>query len=335
MQDSSTGGYENPPGRQSWIQHSWKSMEQSCVYPFSILCFILFIMLIPPSHGGTKSLGYEALSNGAHVPLLGLATLSFAWILVACVRKATPFYVASLLSFFFAVAIEIIQPVFGRDFSLGDIGLDLIGIFGAWVLYRMLSTGMNLVSLANGLVCLGLVVWFAVLPVVSGYGIDGYMSEQFPLLSGFKVDGEENYWRSVEGDSSDVVSMDFVKHEGTGAEGTLYLSAQGKYAGAEYRPVVSDWSGYSWIKLSVENKGLPALVGIRIDDSGDSTDYGQRFNKAIELPSGESTIAISLEEVSRAVEDREFNISEIYRFLIFSLEETVKVELYIHSFKLT
>ncbi len=96
----------------------------------------------------------------------------------------------------------------------------------------------------------------------------------------------------------------------------------------------NDWHGYktfSFDVYSTHNIMIPLTV--RIDDSKDSPDYPDRYNKTFGLQPGGNTISIPTDTIITSGTKRKLNLRKINSVLIFVADPDEKIVLYFDNLR--
>ena len=115
----------------------------------------------------------------------------------------------------------------------------------------------------------------------------------------------------------------------------IYPSDGQDYLGLTPIITKNNWSGFKYFCFDIYNPGVrQEQISLRIDDRKDYPDYEDRYNKSINLKSGQNSICISLNEMATSATNRKINLQNIYRVLIFKANPEKKVVLYVDYMRL-
>src|SRR4030042_3271253 len=98
----------------------------------------------------------------------------------------------------------------------------------------------------------------------------------------------------------------------------------------------NDWRGFKALCFDIYNpEEKQVQISVRIDDKKDYPDYKDRYNKSFILNQGMNQISIPLNSLVTSGKDRNLNLKNIYRLLIFTASPEKRVVLYIDFIRLT
>jgi hypothetical protein len=116
----------------------------------------------------------------------------------------------------------------------------------------------------------------------------------------------------------------------------LYPSGGEDYPGLTPIITKNDWSGFKYFCIDIYNpEARQEQISLRIDDKKDYPDYNDRYNKSINLKSGQNSMCIPLNEMATSATNRKIKLQNIYRVLIFKTNPEKKVVLYVDYMRLT
>jgi hypothetical protein len=82
-----------------------------------------------------------------------------------------------------------------------------------------------------------------------------------------------------------------------------------------------DWSKHQ--RLSIKGNNMnpgDSVIGIRIDGTGPSERFDQRYNKKVVVSPGEFEVVIDISEIRDQVKSKRFSIKKIKRLILFKSE---------------
>lgn len=208
------------------------------------------------------------------------------------------------------LAVEVIQRRIGRDFSLHDVLLDVIGVW----LGALLAAHAELSRRARLALWLPLLALLAA--VVAPFATltwDALQARrQFPLLAGFDSPLERQRLRLYGGTTGEI------------AGGALRLRfGDSHYAGFIFDQMPRDWRGYRALWIEVYNpEATPLALTCRINDGahiGNGFPRADRYNHRFELAPGRSRLRIDLAEVAHAPHGRVMAMDDIDEFGCFTV----------------
>lgn len=259
----------------------------------------------------------KEITNALHFPAFFLLTL----VLFALWSRRFPTWGRALLTIggiliATVLGTEIIQPLFGRNASIGDILAGLYGVTLALLSliifhyhHRHTATIFTTTLLAIG------TTTFA-RPLYLEIQAARVQNRAFPLL----VDSNERLmlrlWRPVFSGKDDKVTREIVSTPGQPAALKVTIE-KGSYAGVRLSANDQDWSEYNYLEIDLSYEGAPTQIAVRVDDYGDCREYDDRFNATFELPAGETKIRVHIPAMWEKVMRRKFQTWHIRYLYVF------------------
>ncbi len=234
------------------------------------------------------------------------------------------FALATALALVLGGAIELTQGLWGRERSLSDLRLDLLGAWAGAVWAGRLVPWRRIAVLTAVLAPL---LVLDLRPLVVAL-VDEYRARRsFPLLSGFHTDLEIQRWRA-DG------RMTLVPAPGGADDRVLRVTlAPAIYSGFRLQHFPRDWRGYHALRLRVfteENQKLTC----RIHDVWHDQRHADRFNRSLVLAPGWNLVEIALAEVEAAPAGRAMDMSRVAEFGCFVVRPATAVVLQIAAVEL-
>ncbi len=259
-------------------------------------CLLLFVGRQPD----TAPQWQRELWNFGHVALFA----GLAWVLLRRWRAPLRWQLPLLLvgTAVVGYAIELVQLRIGRDYSLHDVLLDVIGsAVGGWlaVQHRLAWRQRFLLALPVALACAAIVLPFTAIAWDSAQA-----ARQFPRLATFQSPLELRRFQLYGGTRGEI------------RDGALWLRfGTAQWSGFTLAEPPADWRGYRTLVLQVDNPAAaPLRMSCRVDDalhhlSGFA--HRDRFNRRFVLAPGASQLTIALSDIERAPRDRPMAMDRI------------------------
>jgi hypothetical protein len=265
----------------------------------------------------------QAFAHVAFFGLLALLLMRLPWV------RARPFPPRAvqvlLIILLIGIAIELIQPLFGRSAGLRDLRQNLVGAAAAVSLYAPAgSQRRGLAGLAAALLALEL----------AGPGIGlwdrAVARTQFPVLGEFETRFEHRRWSS--GVPDDTVAR-------AGARSLRLELEPGRYAGTTLRRSFGDWNGYTHLEMSLYNPDeaiLPLTVSIRDrEHERRGGAYPDRFNGRYSIAPGWNDLRIPIAEIRAAPAERALDLADLSQMVIFTVDLEHPRRLYLDRVRLS
>jgi VanZ family protein len=238
-------------------------------------------------------------------------------------------FVGTGLSF----AIEIIQQIIGRTFSISDIRKNLIGcsvaFFFAVPARQQLQPAKRRILQGAAV----LLILFEVTPLARSAWDDWAIRMHFPTLSNLESAFEIDRWSG---------GARLAVEKGIQSEGQASLRVElntEAYSGASLRYFRRDWRGFRLLCFDLFNpEAAPLEVICRVDDAAHAQsgfDFDDRFNRKLLLHPGWNSIEITLEDIRNAPKTRRMDLAHIHNVTIFTAQLTEERTIYIDHVRLT
>ncbi len=214
---------------------------------------------------------------------------------------------------------ELIQPLFHRYASLLDALFNGVGALAGIAMASLARTyrdrlGWLLTALALLVLLPG--IWLAFQ--------DARLYQAFPRLYDFDLPTTRYYWkpaRVVTRHDEPVLVMDFASRRDY-----------------QFRPLRRDWRDYQTLVLALENPSVKTqTVTVRVDDTQHlrgTQPTADRFQKLYRIAAGETRLRIPLAEIRDAPKQRQMDLDEIKRLVIYQWSPTPGSRMYLKDIRL-
>lgn len=304
-----------------------KNNSKTVIY-FLLICGTPLFFMCGPNYHSLRSL--QEIWNLGHVLFFGLLTV----VLYRCsVLNHYPVWRRGLFCFVVVAllggAIELIQQhIAGRSCSLADVGRDLAGValVVGWFLAR--EAGSYWKSVCYVAICSLTLVLSAPLAVAL---LDEFHARRdFPMLADFNQSFELDRWE-------DKAPMHLVTEvAGVAISAAKIDITTETYSGVSLFHFPRDWSGRRALQFRLYNPGQPVVLHFRVHDSLHQMNqqYQDRYNGTQTLVTGWNTIDISLDDIINAPTSRKLDITNIYGFSLFLMNQETNRQLYLDYVRL-
>lgn len=221
--------------------------------------------------------------------------------------------------------IEIVQHYIGREATLQDIGLDLVGTILAVIVIISLKKCFrgNLSALITFFfITTAVLVW----PSAKIFIDEVNIVRQFPILSDFSTPYELSRWSSNN-------AVFYIEERGDNHILKVRFRRDARYSVLALNSFGSAWNKYNELVYRVNNPGSHSLnIYVRVHDREHKYShfaYEDRFYRAIKLKPGRSEIKIKLLDIYKAPEGRKMDLTEIESIMLFTvnLEKDAELEI--------
>lgn len=212
--------------------------------------------------------------------------------------------------------VEVFQYGFKRTPDMGDLFRNMIG---ACIAICFLLPIRKSVPKTPILILKTIIVFLVAsqfYPIVIALIDEHHARRDFPILSNFQTSLQIHRWSS---DAVITIEND-IGHQGNRAM-RADLTTQ-LYSGFALKYFPVNWQQYQCIQFRIYNPSTDAItITCRIHDKTHALgvqQYQDRYNTTHSIPQGWKTITISLEEVRRAPDNRQMDLSQIYGIGFFA-----------------
>lgn len=277
-------------------------------------------LFLCPVHFAVDAEFWERLMDAAHLPFFAAMMLVFSR-LMAGGKALRPKLIAlaGIAAAAMAGLIEWLQPHFGRTESFADFRN---GVFGV-----VIVTGA-LVLLSHHKPSWLWLLWGAATAALISLAAQPAWQEgrsivwrrnHLPLIGDFETEAELPLWQPQGGSEKSVTAV----HPDTtrAAHGKRSLRVEtgaGSWAGVSYSAGSKDWSGHRVLAWEVFNPGADFTLGLRIDDDGDCSHYGQRYDNGFSVKPGWNHFQVSLGEIEHGPRTRMLSLKAVRRVALFT-----------------
>lgn len=292
---------------------------------------IILLMFVVPIDVGADMKAWHELMDFSHaVIFMMLAT----WLLpiVRHFNTSSPLISTILICLFIMITVELLQPYVGRSASVKDI---LYGISGLviWLGYTFLRSR---VETKQQLVILILSVILAFVAVGSSALYNGYAVfwrwQQFPVLADFESEAEMKLWNPYGASENLKTTAERVAdYSNTNQYSLLVTTVANAWSGVVYEAGDADWSSYRRVSMSIYNPDESFSLTLRIDDAGDSLEFGQRFNHKLTIEPGWNKIEIGMSDIVANVPDKYFDLTKLRKIYLFTAKDKSSHQFYLDN----
>lgn len=298
----------------------------------SLITLLLALLIIGIENVENQNLFWGPLHDSAH---------SFAAFLITCLaisllkpeQQTSGFRLAQIGGAFFAagIALELIQPAFGRSASFTDIYYNFVGI--ACALAITASRHLNTTpKLCIRLLSLSLLASSLSVPAIGAVTLHE-RNNLLPSLLSFEDSWQRRLYRA--GNNANLSLITKPTGWTNGSTALKVDFAKTKYPGFSVPHIFPDWRNFSKLKLSVYSKNEATyFVTLRIHDKEHDNRYVDRYNQRLAIQSGLNEIEISLEEIQSQPEGRQMDMAEIAGLAIFAASPDETFSLYFDDLRL-
>ena len=301
-----------------------------------VLLAVLSVLLFVDFGGESSRIAHE-ISNFGHLPLFGVAALVILWVLggrtwpVRDKRKYTVSFSAALGLGVVTEFVQLYTPE--RYFEIQDIVYDALGAFTFLALAYPFSGLSRRSALGWKAACAGLIALAAVPVALTALDVRR-MEGAFPLLASFETRIEMDRWETTE-----CLVNRTKEHASHGAYALMARLAPGEFPGISMRWLEGDWREYDELCFDAFLDGdSPLAVTVRIHDEihgrSEVQSYSDRFNRRFVLHPGAQRIRIDLDEVRKAPQGREMDMSRVTNICVFAYRLGEERVVYFDRFRL-
>lgn len=296
--------------------------------PFiAVLAFLGFgvLLFLPLPRVFQTPLGQSFL-NATHLPVFAV----FAWAGAVLWRRFGHWkcehaaLIATGLVILGALAVEVVQPVFGRSGSWEDAGIGMLGTMVFLLGTRWLRPGSGRAGFWKWAAFTVAAVLLVCRPILREFGAIGQRNAAFPVLGDFEHAAELSYWIPAGYLEPRPELVHRVAEPVRHGRHSLRVDASvGKWPGVFLNTGGQDWSNHRELALELHNPGEPFKLGIRLDDEHpDSEFWGYRYDGVFTLTNRWNPIRIPVRTIAKGGWRRGMNVTDIRRMILFVDPET-------------
>ena len=313
--------------------------------PLSFLIIGLLIALVKLEIPGNTFLSRE-INNAGHFPFFGLLSLLFLGLSSRLFGKITKnrlwfYFIAFTMTVLIGTLHEYSQIVGPRDADIRDLVRDAAGAITFLGLYMIYDKQMAVLWEKWGrkikiIFFMGAFILFASILIPSALwgGAYLYRNSNFPLICGFESMRENKFIKTKD----TIFEMNFLPEKWEEVSDNnvgkiTFLVAE--FPGFAIEEPYPDWSDYKLLRFMVFSElDSSVKISLRIEDSRHNNDHNDRFNRALTIDPGLNRISISLDEIRKAPEKRDMDMTDIRAIHLFAFKPNEEFALYFDNFRL-
>ena len=273
--------------------------------PLALVTVIAVALALLPARGIVDGWAVSSLLDALHLPA--------AWIVLAVLVRALPpawtrwqrIGGAAIAVTLLALLVEVVQPSVGRQAELGDllVGGVGVGVGVGWFASRSWSRRPRAAARMLGV----LITLAAVSPALRDGQTILARDRLLPVLFDARAPVAARAWFPAGDEGPPVI-------ERSPASTTPHwrIAMDGPWAGLQYEADSQDWWGYEALAIALVNPGAPVELRLRVDDRLDGGSRA-RSSHVLHVPSGASTLRVSMEAIKRAPAERTLGLCCIER----------------------
>jgi hypothetical protein len=298
------------------------SMSRAKLWVLVFGSLALLVLMFAPISFAVDRRFWERLLDAGHFPLF-FSYASLLWWTNPWKSRSPGRRLITSVSVTIALAglVELVQPSFGRTKSGEDFRNGALGalIAGAVLFLAQENRGRLwwavLAGVTSVICCLLLEpAW------LEGRGIL-WRRAHFPMLGDFEEVSEKCLWEAQGGSEHSPTSIAFSsEHASRGRQSLGVMTGQGSWAGVTYFAGDQDWREGRGLSLEVFNPGPAFLLSLRVDDDGDCSKYGQRYDDGFAVTNGWNHLRAPMTAIENGPRGRQLNLKKIRRLAIFTGE---------------
>lgn len=277
------------------------------------VCALAGIAAVIPARADVDANAIALTFDALHVP----ATALFAFALADLMRRmpANRRDIA-VVAICFAIILggEVVQPYIGRSRSGGDVLYGLLGVALGLFAARAHFDGRIIRRRAAWILVAGTSLLAAV-PAIRAWAAIDFRRRALPMLGDFERRAELEYWTAQGYGAEGPPQLERAQSDATHGTHALRVDAPaGDWMGVTMEVGDLDWSAWDVLAFDVTSE-RPLTLQVRIDDDGDTSWYGSRYEQVFDVAAGGDTVRIPLSEVAAGLE-RPIDLGAIRRMML-------------------
>jgi VanZ family protein len=259
-----------------------------------------------------------SLQDSGHFLIFTLLTLVTLWSTDKVKKRSIWLVMTLILSF--GILIEFVQHLIGRDPSLYDVLMDLLGIIAGVVLY--LGLIRRSLSPYLAMIILVLLTLSAFSQPMQWLYVYQLRAEQFPNL----VNLDSYFSRQLlEGSGGgEIYPIPLPKDQGIpadlGTDSCVYVSlVKGRWPGVDMQEPEPDWRDYKTLEVGIYSDQVEDMtLVLRVHDQDHNRKYSDRFNRRLPVQPGYNHFSLPLSEIAQGPKGRTMDMGAISDVMIFA-----------------
>lgn len=289
---------------------------------FAVTLIITAAILLGTGLSGHSRLSH-ALQDSGHFLIFTPLSLIALWSYRG--SRGEPVWQVMLGCLLFGILIEAVQHLIGRDPSLKDVLMDLLGILAGTVLYlgfirHSFSSGLTLVAVM-------VLAMAAFSQPCYWLGVYQLQANEFPQLlnpDNFFTNGllEANPGGEIR---RITLPENWSMPPDLGLNSCIYVSLLGgRWPGIHMQELESDWRGYESLEVAIysdQEKDLPLILGIH--DRSHNYKLNDRYSRRLLVHPGYNHFSLPTHEIEHAPKERPMDLWDISDLKVFAAKEQV------------
>ncbi len=231
----------------------------------------------------------------------------------------------------FGGVIEIVQPYFQSDQSLGDFLYDIAGATTGCLIFLAARKSSHRYK---QFLLLGAITGLAILPLILAGRALWLQKQQMPLLMDFEQPAlfTQLRWSNPPAKKIQMAVPEWT--ENPSHIGVLELKGKG-WANFGLENFPTDWRNYRHLCLDLFSPNTHAIpINIRIIDAEHNWEYEDRFNKNILLQPGFNPLKIPVADIEKGPKTRKLDLSRVKEILLFGKPREDQAKVYVDNIRL-
>ena len=298
----------------------------------SLIAVTLLLSIAGIESVENQNLFWGPLHDSAHALVAFLIT-SLCISLLKSEQQTSGLRLAQIGGALFAagIAVELLQPAFGRSASFTDIYYNFAGIVSALAITisSRLARAPKISIVMASMILLTSCLTVPFIGAATLYQRDA----KLPVLLDFEDNWQRRLYRAGGGAN---LSLTRNPKGWKNTSTTLKIDfPTTRYPGVSAPHIYRDWSDYDRLSFEVFSKNEQAhAITLRVHDEVHDHNYADRYNQRFSIHPGLNVIEINLEDVRKRPKKREMDMTSIAGFAIFSASPTETFSLYVDNFRL-
>jgi len=293
-----------------------------------------------------NSLFWQEVQNSAHTFSFAVVAVLILLLLqnsVAGIRRAPLklYVVAGLTSLLVGVLTELVQLLFGSDFSSMDIMRDLTGIVAGLGLYASVDKTLQPHGLKSGQIMKAGIIVLSICVLAASLFPLAHLSvsyvqrnEAFPVILDLNKKWVEPFIQT----KNAVIKVGVRQQASAGNNVTGSVLVQlnpGTYPGVSMIELYPDWSSFEMLVVEIYSEQVePFDLVVRVHDEQHNNNYADRFNRSLIVEAGENNFHIPLKEIEYATTGRQMDMKKVNTLIIFAREVVVPLRFFLGTVRL-
>ncbi len=292
-------------------------MTRNQTLPIGLMLAVTAGLLLYPFPIEVDPAFWRSLMDTAHIPVFAVVAFGISSALPSHASRSKRSLIGLTAAIALVLSAELIQPLTGRTASAKDVALGIWGTLVGTLIFAVYDSKPRFfgTGIASALGIAGIAIGLQDAANI-GRALK-LRATQFPALGQFESASELYLW-TPNGAVFPQDNGNQLQKDSATKEISLMVTANiGEWPGISFNAGQQNWSAYATLACDVYNPTTPFILRVRVDDDGDCSRFGMRYDREINLTNGWNNIVIPISEIASTPAARRLNVKAIRRLALF------------------